>query len=208
MARLPTTEEIEAAEKALEPYKLALGKVAHAWNHMQEHIGLLFCEVADLHDSMGMAIWHALRSDRSQRDLLEAAAEVASITADWICDIPQAKADIDWLLKKVNALGDGRNSAIHAPILNMIGGEAELHPFTVFGNPNAEKLRGKDILAEFEWYESYFIALRRFAAQLTRALRWRRRPENDPMPWPERPLLPTVRPRSGHQDRSHPSGTE
>jgi hypothetical protein len=65
MAKLPTSEEVEAAEKALEPYKLALGKVAHAWNHMQEQLGRLFCMVSGLDDSMGMSIWHALKSGRN-----------------------------------------------------------------------------------------------------------------------------------------------
>ncbi len=202
MAKLPTEQEIEAAEQALEPYKLALGKVAHAWNHMQEQLGRLFCMVANLDDLMGMSIWHALKSDRSQRDILLSAAIAADRDPDWNKDFPKAKADIKWLLQKVNALTDGRNSAIHAPIFSTAVGEAEIRPFVFYGNPNAARLLGKDILAEFDWQERYFSAVRSHAAAMTNPLLARRFSEM--WPWPDRPLLPTVGQKSSHQDHNRP----
>ena len=208
MARLPTKEEIQAADKALEPYKLALGRVAHQWNHMQERLGLLFCMVAGLDNSMGMGIWHSLKSDRTQRDLLEAATSAADKEEEWRNDFPKAKADIDWILRKVKALADSRNSAIHAPISAVIGGEPEIRPFTFFGNPNAAKLVGKDIFVEFEWYGNYFKTITKFAADLSLALMGRRRPNSVWMPWPNRPQLPTVGQKSSHQDRNHPPAQE
>lgn len=203
MAKLPTREEIEAAEKALKPYHLALGEVAHAWNHMQEQLGRLFCLVSGLDDSMGMRIWHVLKSDRSQRDLLEAATTAAARDDAWRKNFPKAKDDIDWLLKKVNAIADGRNSAVHAPMSAMMGGEAEITPLTWWGNPNAAKLRGKDILAEFEWYEKSADAIKTYAGEIRLALMRGQR-----TPWPGRPLLPTVKRRNGRPDRSHPAVTE
>ncbi len=207
MARAPTKKESEVGSKALEPYLLALGKVAHSWNHMQEQLGILFCRVAGLDDIMGMAIWHALRSDRSQRDLLQAAIDATEYFSDWTLDFPKAREDISWTLKKVNALGDGRNSAIHAPVLNFTRGVAGLRPFIFTGNPNAEKLQGKDILAEFEWYEAYFTVIMRYAIDIERALLRRRAPD-EPRSWPDRPLLPTVKQKSGRQDRSRPNETK
>ena len=201
MAKLPTIEKIEAAEKALESYKLALGKIAHAWNHMQEQLGMLFCMVSGLDNSMGMGIWHALKSDRSQRDLLEAAIIAAEKDEEWKHDFPKAKKDIEWLLKKVDALADWRNSAIHAPMYS--GLELEVRPFTFWGNPNAAKLHGKDLFAHFEWYEHYADAIRLFASEMTLALMGRRRPNSAWMPWPDRPLLPTVGQKSSHPDQSH-----
>ena len=203
MARLPSKDQIEAADRALEPYKLALGKVAHQWNHMQEQLGLLFCMVSGLDNSMGMGIWHALKSDRSQRDLLEAAITAADLDEDWRNDFPKAKADIKWLIEKVSARADHRNNAIHAPIFVLGGGEPEIKPLTMFGNPNAAKLVGKDIFVEFEWYENYFNAITKYAADLTLALMGRRRPNSVWMPWPDRPLLPTVGQKSNHQDQHH-----
>lgn len=208
MATLPTQKELDAAEKALDPYKFALGKVAHAWNHMQEQLGLLFCMVTSLDDSMGMGIWHALKSDRSQRDLLRAAIAAVSADEAWNHEFPAAKDDIIWLLNKVDALAEGRNGAIHAPIYSVIGGDAELRPYTFHGNPNAAKLVGKDIFTEFDWYERYFNVIKSFAAQMTTALMDRCRPKSAWMPWPDRPQLPTVGQKSSHQDRNHPPAQE
>ncbi|MCK1736618.1 hypothetical protein IVA79_22340 [Bradyrhizobium sp. 138] len=199
MAKLPIQEEIEAARALLEPYKLALGKVAHSWNHMQEQLGVLFCMVAGLDNRMGMAIWHALKSDRSQRELLQAAIEAASDDEEWTNDFPKAKEDISWILKKVNKLTDGRNSAIHAPVFSVVVGEPELRPNTILGNPNAAKLRGKDIIAEFEWYEEYFDSIKGFAAGVALALMGRRRPNSVWTQWPDRPRLPTVKQKSARE---------
>ncbi|MBR0993804.1 hypothetical protein JQ580_24060 [Bradyrhizobium japonicum] len=205
MAKLPTEKEIAAAKAALEPYMLALGKVAHSWNHMQEQLGLLFCMITGLDDSMGMGLWHALKSDRSQRDLLQAALEVAAADSEWSDDFPKAKEDIEWILKKVNSLTDNRNSAIHAPVFSFIGATPQIGPYTMHGNPNASKLQGKDIFTEFEWYEGCFVVLRRFAAEATLALMGQGRPNSESMPWPDRPLLPTVGKRSDHLDQVHPT---
>lgn len=170
---------------------------------MQEQLGVLFCMVAGLNDSMGMAIWHALKSDRSQRDLLEAATEAAAEDKEWTSDFPKGKEDINWILKKVNNLTDGRNSAIHAPVLTIVGDVPEIRPLTLYGNPNAERLRGKDIFAEFEWYEKYFDTLQLFAAEISLALIGRGRPNSAWMTWPDRPLLPTVQQKRDPQGHNH-----
>jgi hypothetical protein len=200
-----TKEEIRAFErKALEPYQLALGKVGHAWNHMQEQLGILFCGITGLDDATGLGIWHALKSDRTQRDLLEAAVTAATSDENFTNDFPKAKEDLLWMLKKVNALAEGRNSAIHAPVFGYSEdfGATEFFALTDYRNPNAAKLGGKDILAEFEWYESYFNAIKMFAGEISLSLSGRRRANSDWLPWPDRPLLPTVRQKSGRQDHS------
>jgi hypothetical protein len=70
MAKIPSQETIEATENFLDPYFMALGRVAHSWNHLHEELGKLFCAVSGLELGSGMAIWHALKSDRSQREIL------------------------------------------------------------------------------------------------------------------------------------------
>ena len=50
----------------MEPYVMALGKVAHAWNYLQEALGQLFCAVTGLeNDNTGQAIWHSVANDPS-----------------------------------------------------------------------------------------------------------------------------------------------
>lgn len=124
---------------------------------------------------------------RTQRDLLQAATIAASEDEIWTGKFPKAKDDIEWLLKKLNALSDNRNSAIHAPMFAPFGGLPEIRPLTMFRNPNAAKLVGKDFFIEFEWYEKYFKELTKFAAKIFIALK-----SNDKNSWPDKPLLPTV----------------
>jgi len=199
MAKLPSEEQLKAAENALTSYHLALGKVAHAWNIMQEQLGMLFCEVAGLDRTMGMGIWHALKSDRTQRDLLEAALTAASRNEEWSRRFPKAKSEIEWILWKIKARAEDRNSAIHAPVSVPFGStEATVKPLMWNGNPLARNLGDKDILAEFEWYVAYFRAIRMYAGQITHYL-------CGGAAWPDRPTLPTVKQRSGPQDHSHQS---
>lgn len=187
MPTLPNKEEIEAAEKALEPYMLRLGRVAHAWNHMHESLGLLFCTICCLPWDIGMAIWHSLKSDRSQRDLLQGAITAADRDEVWKITYPKAKESVDWALQKINGLADRRNSAIHAPIFVPSSGEPELTPLTMFGNPNAAKLYGKDIIQEFEWYEDYANAIKKYIIAIEGSIGGR-----GTLPWPDKPVLPTV----------------
>lgn len=185
MARLPSIEDVEAADKALQPYYSALGKVAHAWNHLHEELGKVFCAATQLDLSIGMAVWHSLKSDRSQREILEGAIIRAAQSEDWMEAHPGAVEGIQYLLKKVNQLAGYRNDAIHAPCIVNWRGDFEITPLTFFGNDKARRLMGKDILVEFEWYEKTAGALRSHASACRFAL-------DAGSAWPEKPLLPTV----------------
>jgi hypothetical protein len=187
MARLPTTGEIEAASAAFEPYFDAVGKVVHAWNHLHEELGKLFCEVAGISESLGLAIWHSTLNDRTQRLMLEAAITERSHDADWSDAHPGAYKGICWILTKANDLGDKRNTTIHAPCSITLGDtELEIIPYFWSRNPRARRLRGKDILAEFDWYERSADALKRHVKDAQRAL-W-----GAHVPWPDTPQMPVL----------------
>jgi hypothetical protein len=188
MARLPTKEEIDEQVAAFQPYYEALGKTAHAWNHLQEELAQLFCEVGGI-DPMGLRLWHALKSDRSQRDLLEAALHSALEDEKWAKKYPKAKTDITWLLVEANRLADRRNDAIHAPCtIGIKTGQLEIVPFSFYGNPRAKKLQGKQILNEFGWYEKSADTLRHFAISIAYCFR-----SGEVRTWPDRPHMPALR---------------
>jgi hypothetical protein len=54
------------------------------------------------------------------------------------------------------------------------------------GNPRAKKLKGKRVLAEFDWCERYAETLTRYAQKIETGIAF-----PDKYPWPERPTLPT-----------------
>jgi len=64
----------DAVDAVMEPYVMALGKVAHAWNYLQEMLCELFCSVTGLENNTGQAIWHSTTNDRAQREMLRASA--------------------------------------------------------------------------------------------------------------------------------------
>lgn len=185
MAKLPSQAEIEAADRALQPYFLALGRVAHAWNHLHEELGKVFCAVTGLEVHIGMAIWNSLKNDRSQRDTLESAIYSASSDTDWVMQHHGASEGVLYLINQVNDLATKRNDAIRAPCDVPPTGDFEIIPITLFQNQRARSLRGQDILTEFQWYEATANVLRQHAHDVRLALDGRF------ASWPEKPQLPT-----------------
>jgi hypothetical protein len=195
MAKLPTTEEIDAATAAFDPYYSAVGKVVHAWNHLQEELAQVFCVVTGLNNSVGLAIWHTVQSDRGQREMLRSAVHAACADEEWAEKFPDAKESIDWLLNEANKVADRRNDAIHAPCSVTIGTEDfEIIPFSFLGNPRAKKLHTKDILAEFAWYAQSASVLKQHAQDVEVAL------SAAGKPWPDKPRMPALEHRPSHTE--------
>jgi hypothetical protein len=203
MAKLPVLPPDSVLNATWAPYIVSLGEVAHAWNHLQEEIGKLFCLVSGLSNSVGMSIWHSIKSDRAQRDMLEGALSARS-DEQWSEKYPKGVDDIRWLLDRVNVVADQRNNAIHAPCsLGIEGDELEIIPIVFFGNPRARKLRGKDILNEFVWYKKCADTLKAFTREIESALR----EPHAHYPWPDRPYIPTLEPSRRHKAQCHQSDT-
>src|SRR5215211_6790047 len=94
------------------PYITALGELVIAWNSLQEQLAELFWTVTGISNGrVPLAIWHAANSDRTQRQMLRAAAENAFATDK----DKKTRDDILWLLDRANSLADQRNDAIHSP---------------------------------------------------------------------------------------------
>src|SRR5438067_1768160 len=70
-----TVPSDEALDAAFKPYIKAAGEVVNAWNKMQEQLNLVFVEVTGMSKDMATSIWHSMRSDSLQRDMLLAAVD-------------------------------------------------------------------------------------------------------------------------------------
>jgi hypothetical protein len=173
-------------------YALALGKVAHSWNFLQETLCSLFAVVVGNDQKIAFAVWYSSTSDRGQREMLKAAANSATLSR------PQAKEDIVWLVDKTNNYSERRNDAIHAPCaMGISSNKFEIVPAFFNGHPRAKSLLGKDILKEFAWYESLADKLAQCARQLETAL-------NAPSAaWPNRPSLPSLGAKSAPLNQIH-----
>jgi hypothetical protein len=63
IVRPPTEEQVRAA---FEAYTLAVGKVAHAWNYLQEKLGQLFAVITGADRAIALAVWYSTDNDRAQ----------------------------------------------------------------------------------------------------------------------------------------------
>jgi hypothetical protein len=185
--RYPTDEEVKAE---FEAYTCAVGKVAHAWNYLHEKLGALFAHLVDAPDrNVIAAVWYSAYSDRAQRQMLEASI-VALAEYRWQSVPDHAKADLIWLLRRVDELGNKRDDAIHAPaILQTDFEKTEMATSFLSGHRRAKNLVGKQLLVEFDWIERYTEELSRFIQQATNALAYAG------SPWPSKPRVPDRRPK-------------
>jgi hypothetical protein len=184
-----------------------------AWNDLQESLAALFWTLTtpipqpgDIVNYMPLRIWAAIKSDRTQRDMLKEVVKYSGSDRGR----KTMHDDLNWLIERTRSLEDWRNDAIHSPLFSV---DKSLYGMTYAGkvapagwlfNPRAIKLSARtDLLAEFRFCRDTAITLSEYALAMDGALVHLKRA------WPDRPSLPTRKPetsRQGHQSRTkqHP----
>lgn len=182
-----------------DPYVAALGQLALAWNDLHEALAGLFWTVmnappraGDMVNYTPIHVWHSLRSDLAQREILKAVVEHSN--TNWSGERYKWFAeDILWLLKKIMELSIARNDAIHSPLFLNPSHKMEderLTPFEWTFNPRAISLaKRKNLLGEFHHCRDTAIVLHDYCRVLGSAL------VNPQRTWPGRPGLPTRKSR-------------
>jgi hypothetical protein len=188
--RRSITDPISYSNKVFLPYVAALGQLALAWNGFHQTLALLFCSVAREQkpttetstSGQLLAIWHALKSDRAQREILLAAVQ----NHIWGASPPKFEEDVKWICDRADSLEDARNDALHSPLwaYERMSQETIVMPIIGIGHIRAKKLFDKNLLSEYRWCRDATLVLTRFAGEIDEAL-------SDGMrPWPDRPRLP------------------
>jgi hypothetical protein len=193
-------------EPAFEPYALAIGRLALAWNDLHERLATLFCTVLGSESlDRAIAVWNSATFDRARREMFKSAALAISLTD--LSKFPKMADELKWLCDRVDNFENIRNDAIHSPLLL---NRVTLLPLLIFGhsdivapndllhNTRASRLVGKDLLSEFNWCYHSVIVLRDYAAIINQAL------TADAVPWPERPALPN-RPHQNQRRKGMPA---
>lgn len=191
----------EAEIKVMTPFAQAIGAMSIEWNDMCEAFGLLFSRILYPHQPFSrtaLAIWHSVINDRTQRDMLKAAAQLRTEEANRT--FPRFGKDVEWVLKKANALADHRNNVVHAPLTFEL--DANLQAKTMkaadfFGHPRAIRLEGIDLVKEYDKMTSYAERLKLFARGIDAAMAFGLAVH----PWPNRPQLPSLRLKKTLQDQ-------
>src|SRR5690349_235351 len=103
-------------EEKFQPFALAIGQMALAWNELHEALWVLFSQALGQDKDkqfQGLGIWGAITSDRQKRLVLDAAINL--IGREKHTEFPQLAADILWVIERSNSLEDKRNNVVHSP---------------------------------------------------------------------------------------------
>ncbi len=215
MATSPWRHSRRYTSAKFKPYVIALGQVALAWNDLQESLAELFWttmnndipQPGDAFDYQALHVWHSIKSDRSQREMLKAAVDSSS--PKW--SRTEFRKDVKWLLKEATKIEDARNDAVHSPLIavdnsfyNLVFKKKEpVAPAWNSFNPRAAKLRKKEnLLNEFRYCRDASIVISDFARDVHRAL------INPQLPWPDRPRLPSRTKKSVPRDQPRQQSRE
>lgn len=170
----------EELDKRFEPYALQLGWLAYSWNALHDKLGQLFWTLTGLDNGkIPLAIWNAVKNDRTQRELVRATAKETTG--------PEVFSEIKWVLDRADEFEEHRNNALHSPLTFMIDADGpQLASKWLSGNQRAMKLKGKDLLTEFAWYGRSANALGIYVQRINMHLKG-----GVQFPMPERPKMPT-----------------
>jgi hypothetical protein len=122
----------------------AVGEVVMAWNWAQAELTTVYAKlVSPENEPIARATWHAIKADRSQREMLKAAglAVEAKLGEKW--------TRLKKILDRMDSLEDDRNNIVHAPVEAVVTDKGlQVAADTKTGSPRAIKLelKGKDIL--------------------------------------------------------------
>jgi hypothetical protein len=101
-------------ERQFKPLAQEIGWIAFEWNRLQEALAELFADAISDHQPIALKIWHSVRSDLTQREMLKAAAEHRSATVD--AKLRPLWAAVVWLTNQASTLSQKRNDALHVPL--------------------------------------------------------------------------------------------
>lgn len=153
-------------------HALAVGRLTLAWNSLHEQLGKLFWTITGGDSAVVLSAWHSLKSDRSQRDMLKAAANSRFGDGD------EGKK-ISELLKLIDKTSAMRDAAVHGPMsLRLHDGKWSATPNHLFGNLKAKQLLQYDqLLEELRRTTDTLVSLEGYTAQIDGAI-------NGFIPWP------------------------
>lgn len=172
--------------KQLDKHATDLGYVAIAWASLHDTLGLFFSMLfspfgpAPVIEETAIAAWGALKSDRSQREMLEATAKQR------LSEDSTARKELLWALGQINRLDNDRNNALHASYsLEFDDGAFKVVPSPFAGNPRSSALRDRDLSTELQSYVGNIQAIDQFVCDVLVFLA-----KGQPPPSPQRPRLP------------------
>ena len=133
--RTPLSRQ-RAQERKFKPLAVEIGWIAYEWNRLQEALAELFTDAMGAKDYVSFAVWHSVRSDLAQREMLKAAVAYREANAP-----PEFKPiwrAVTELILDTDKISIKRNDALHVPLMfvsNLYEDNIEIETLGIFGNP-------------------------------------------------------------------------
>jgi hypothetical protein len=171
--------------RQFKPFAEEIGWITYEWNRLQESLAELFADAMG-DEAISLKVWHTVRSDLTQREMLKAAAahRMSTVTLER----QSVWKEVRWLVNEATNLSHKRNDAIHVPFVFVTHADKiEVLPLYFLGNPKAKRLASKEPLEEFKWYRESLAVLADYAMTLHYAVAF------TDYPLSRRPALPNLR---------------
>ena len=172
-----------------------IGYVSWTWNSLHADLFVLFDLIIGTNNrEVSHAIWYSIRSDRSQRAMLQEAAK-AKLKEDKEC-----LDEINWLVEQINQISGIRNTTAHVLWTTTHEMKADWSPDDysvsnrkavpdlIHGNPLGGRLVDKSAIDMYRQFSGYCMTL----IQFCRALASRVQGWDEGEPLPERPQRPQI----------------
>lgn len=157
------SRNLDFKSETFQPYAQALGEAAMAWNDFHMVLSYLFGVATRIPNKMAPDVmWNSLKSDRAQREMLEALVGLNVISYNIQRKL---RAEIKWVLEQATKLENLRNNLLHSPVL--IDEFEVVFAWHHLGHKRAKQFAGKDVLQEARYFYDTVIVLREYTEKLS-----------------------------------------
>jgi hypothetical protein len=152
-----------------------LGRLVQTWGLLQESLIGLFEQATECPSHVASSMWHSIKSDLVQRELLLAALQSSTdLLRAWKGDLQKEQRvlvfdEYIWGVMEINKLSHTRNDLIHSPIVFYWGvgaTVAEARVWDQHNNPRAVKLKDKELYQLSRWICAKCDEIKRHLASL------------------------------------------
>jgi len=180
--------------KQANAYAKQVGRILWAYNRLHGQLSIIFAAlVTPDRRSLAAMVWHALKADSAQRDILQAAILERS-------EVPANLAEaVEWLVNVCDKLSTHRNDPAHTPMtagIDFVAKEIIILPDLFAANPQkAARLSRKDLALFHRRLEGDLLALGKYAEHVNVWISmWHQQPQARQPPLPYRPRLQAIPP--------------
>lgn len=141
-----------------------LGGLVRNWSNLQEQLAGIFHQATECPPHVANSIWHSLKSDLVQRELLLAALRSSAVLhRSWKDDEKrqlkvQVFEEYIWAIEQISKVAHRRNDLIHSPIIFFLGPDAiesEAQVSGTYDNPRAKALKDKELYQLARWLNAF-----------------------------------------------------